>query len=203
MRINIFKNTTRYFLILFSFAQLGFSQNKTNLEIFYSLTDSIAEKINSIVAKNPKELKAKFNLGESYHIFSNQIISSLQKIGYTIHLENYTSSIPLINIVVDQTKVEYGEIFRDGMFGELLLERKIFIGGNFSLAGSNVNYFPFAFSSADTISVGEISSLENESFPFTKGDIPAEPFLSSLTEPVIVITTAAVSIILFFTIRSK
>ena len=48
-----------------------------------------------------------------------------------------------------------------------------------------------------------IKSLENESFPFTKGAVPPEPFLSGLAEPLIAIGTAAVIIALFFSIRSK
>lgn len=191
-----------FFLFIFSF-NYSLAQSKTNLEIFYSLTDSISGKISSTVTESPKEIKVKFNLGEYDYIFSNQIISSLQKNGFTVHPENNNTDIPSINIVMDMTKVEYGEIFRDGMFGDLLLERKISIAGNFTLVASSYNYFPFTFSFSDTISVGEIPALENESFPFSQGNIPAEPFLSSLIEPAIVLSTAAVSVILFFTIRSK
>lgn len=191
------------FILLLFFSISSFAQSKTNLEIFYSFTDSISNKISENFDGEFKEVKTKFNLGEEYYIFSNQITSSLQKKGLTILPESSPSNCTLINLVIDQTKVEYGEIFRDGMFGELKLERKLRLSGNYTLSGKSIKFFPFSFSSADTIAVGTIKDLESESFPFTKGNIPSEPFLSSLIEPVIVITTAAVSVILFFTIRSK
>ncbi len=191
------------FILLLFFSISSFAQSKTNLEIFYSFTDSISNKISENFDGEFKEVKTKFNLGEEYYIFSNQITSSLQKKGLTILPESSPSNFTLINLVIDQTKVEYGEIFRDGMFGELKLERKLRLSGNYTLSGKSIKFFPFSFSSADTIAVGTIKDLESESFPFTKGNIPSEPFLSSLIEPAIVISSAAVSVILFFTIRSK
>jgi hypothetical protein len=55
----------------------------------------------------------------------------------------------------------------------------------------------------DTIWVKDINTLENESFDFTKGQIPTEPFFLSIWEPVIAIGIAAAVIILFFSIRSQ
>jgi len=190
-------------ILLIFLSTLSFAQSKTNLEVFYSFTDSISNKISKNFDGEFKEVKTKFILGEEYYIFSNQLTSSLQEKGLTILPESSLANSTLINLVIDQTKVEYGEIFRDGMFGELKLERILSLGGNYTLTGTSTKFFPFSFSSADTIAVETIKDLESESFPFTKGNIPSEPFLSSLIEPAIVLTTAAVSVILFFTIRSK
>lgn len=198
------KNIILFFFFL-SAIQNNFilAQSKTNLEVFYSFTDSISKMISDNLVGELKEVKTKFILGEEYYIFSNQLTASLQKQGFTILPENSKSNCTLINLVIDQTKVEYGEIFRDGMFGELKLERKLNLSGNFTLNGNSTKYFPFSFSSTNTIALGEIKELETESFPFTQGSIPSEPFLSSIIEPAIVITAAAVSVILFFSIRSK
>lgn len=196
-------------IILFFFFLLAVQHNillaqaKTNLEVFYSFTDSIANKISMNLDGELKEVKTKFILGEEYYIFANRLTASLQKKTITILPESSTSNFTLITLTIDQTKVEYGEIFRDGMFGELKLERKLNLSGNYTLSGKSTKYFPFSFSSTDTVALGTIQELETESFPFTKGSIPSEPFLSSIIEPAIVITTAAVSAILFFTIRSK
>jgi len=48
-----------------------------------------------------------------------------------------------------------------------------------------------------------VKSLENPNHPFTKGNIPAEPFFESIPEPVLAIGTAATAVILFFILRSK
>jgi len=53
------------------------------------------------------------------------------------------------------------------------------------------------------VKVEEIKYLQNESFPFTTGKIPPEPFLSAIAEPLIAIGTAAAVVILFFSVRSK
>ncbi len=55
----------------------------------------------------------------------------------------------------------------------------------------------------DTVKVDDIKFLENESFPFTKGTTPSEPFLSGFAEPLIAIGTAAAVIVIFFTVRSE
>ena len=61
----------------------------------------------------------------------------------------------------------------------------------------------FEFSIIDTVKVDELKYLQSESFPFTKGKIPPEPFLSGIAEPLIAIGVAAAVVILFFSVRSK
>ena len=55
----------------------------------------------------------------------------------------------------------------------------------------------------DTISYDNFAFIENNSLPFTNANVPSEPFLPSIIEPVIAITAIAVTIILFFTVRTK
>jgi hypothetical protein len=40
-------------------------------------------------------------------------------------------------------------------------------------------------------------------YNFTKGDVPPEPFFSSLLEPTVAIVTTALAVALFFAIRSN
>jgi hypothetical protein len=61
----------------------------------------------------------------------------------------------------------------------------------------------FEISVTDTVKVEDIKYLENESFLFTKGAVPAESFISGMAEPLIAIGTAAAVVVLFFTIRSE
>jgi hypothetical protein len=75
--------------------------------------------------------------------------------------------------------------------------------GNYLLTFSENGKTKFEFSAVDTVKVEDVKLLENESFPFTQSNIPAEPFMSGIAEPLIAITAAAAIIILFFSIRSK
>jgi hypothetical protein len=99
--------------------------------------------------------------------------------------------------------IEYGEMFKDGWFGSHFIQRYSTIFGNYLQNYTEDGKRKFEITRLDTIKVEDIKYLDNDSFPFTKGTIPPEPFLSGLAEPLIAIGTAAVVVVLFFTIRSK
>jgi len=205
-----FRNTIQHYFaeslitILILSSSASFTQTKTNLEVFYSLTDSLTNKVASEFSGKGMGVVLTLNTGEYYSIFSNNIKSGLQKNGikiFTISPDGET--LPEVSLNLTNAKVEYGETERDGWFGDYFLPRKIFIEGNYLNSSSMRGLSDFYFVSLDSVKVEEIESLENESFPFTKDKIPAEPFFSSLWEPVIAIGVAAVTVILFFSVRSK
>ena len=107
-----------------------------------------------------------------------------------------------VNFVLDNALVEYSEPEKNGIFGEFLTERKIELSGNYFISGkSQINDFNLV--EKDTINVEDVEKIENRSYPFTQGELPPEPFFSSLLEPIVAISAAAVTVILFFTVRSK
>ncbi len=196
------------FFLLFTFIPIiqpvNFCQTKTNLEVFYSLTDSLADQINLEIPSNEKKILLTLNLGQSYSIFSNKIRDRFIKKGKEI-LEQPPDeiNIPDINIVMEGAGVEYGEMFRDGWFGTHYVQRYSTIFGNYLQTFSESGKREFEFTVVDTVKVEDLKFLENDSFPFTKGKIPSEPFLSGFAEPLIAIGTAAAVIVLFFTVRSE
>ncbi len=178
------------------------SQTKSNLDIFYSLADSSVNKITDELPLTKDSINLNLTLGNAYSIFGNRIISSLTKKNKII-VGAETENTLTINLVIDKAKVEYGEMFRDGFLGSQKVPRNLFLTGNYLIKDKNekVNYFNYAY--ADTIDVAEIKQLENISYPFTQNEMPAEPFFSSLWEPVIAIGAAAAAVYLFFSVRSK
>lgn len=208
-----------FFCSLFIFSNTLFSQtnsesidppgSKSNLEIFYILTDSSAANLIKNIPGEKKEVILQLNLGNEYSILGNKIISSLQEnnffvsVGSIKHNEVSPQASPTVNFVIDNAGVQYGEMFRNGFLGDYLIPRKIFLSGNYMVDLKGANYNAFNFNFADTIRVDEIKNLENLSFPFTQGEVPIEPFFSGLLEPVIAIGTAAVAVFLFFSIRSR
>jgi hypothetical protein len=94
-------------------------------------------------------------------------------------------------------------MFRDGWFGSHYIPRRSVIFGNYLQTYSPEGKRDFEITTVDTVKVEDIKYLENESFPFTKGTVPAEPFISGFAEPLIAIGIAAAVVVLYFTIRSE
>jgi hypothetical protein len=187
--------------IVFSFFSAALSaQSKTNLDVFYILVDSSVNDFISQIPEKEDTIEVELNLGESYSLFENKIIADIYSSGKFLAKGDNKRKI---NYIINEARVEYGEIFRDGFFGDYFILRKISLKGNYLVQNNSALFREFNFSFNDTIKYDEINDVENSSFPFTKGDIPSEPFFSGLFEPIVAIGTAALAVILFFTIRSK
>ena len=181
-----------------------FAQSKTNLEVFYSLTDSLVFQINSEIPASKKEILLRLNNGEIYSIFNNDIRSGFIKAGKKVwDVPPDEINIPEVNIVIESVSVNYGEVFKDGLFGSFYTTRQLSLKGHYLQTFSDFGKQEFYITYSDSILVDQISELENASFPFTQGQIPSEPFLSGLAEPILAIGTAAAMVILFFSVRSK
>jgi len=196
-----FSKKIKILIFSFVFISPGFSQTKTNLEVLYSLNDMLVNQICGELAGDINEISLKLNLGENYSLFSNHIRNEFIKKGKNQPSEN--SELTEINIVLDRAGVTYSKVEKDGWFGGYLVPRTLFIEGNYLNSASEEGLESYRIAVTDTVEVGQIKSLETDSFPFTKGEIPPEPFLESLIVPVIAIAAAAISIILFFSQRSK
>ena len=179
-------------------------QTKTNLDVFYSLTDSLVAKINSEIPSGEKKILLTLNLGQNYSLFSNSIKEKFIKNGKEILNQPPDElNIPTVDIVMEGAGVEYGEMFRSGFFGTHYIQRYSTIFGNYLQSFSEKGKQEFEITILDTVKVEDINSLENASYPFTQAAVPPEPFVSGLAEPLIAIGTAALVIVLFFTIRSE
>ena len=192
-------------IFLFSaFVSISFAQTKTNLEIFYALTDTLVDQINSELPASKNEILLRLNNGNIYSVFNNNIKTTFINSGKKIFdIPPDELNIPTVDIVIESASVHYGDVFKDGWFGSYYTTRNFSVQGNYLQTFSDNGKQEFNLSYTDTIMVDQISELENNSFPFTKGEIPSEPFLSGLTEPILAIGTAAAMVILFFSVRSK
>lgn len=192
-------------LSIFLFDSSNFyCQNKTNLDVFYTLTDSLVNKINSEIPADQKKILLILNLGQRYSLFANSIKDQFLKNGKEIIVQPPDEiNIPTIDIVMEGAGVEYGEMFRSGFFGTLYIQRYETIFGNYLQTFSEKGKQNFEITEIDTVKVEDVKYLENPSYPFTQAELPPEPFLSGLAEPIIAIGTAALVVVLFFTIRSE
>jgi hypothetical protein len=179
------------------------AQTKTNLDVFKTLIDSSISKALVNLSQSQKDIHVDLKLGSAYSIFEDQIYRSIQSRKKNISSASNSSENIGLSYSVENAAVNYGEIFRDGFLGDHFVERKIFISGSYRIQDDEMEIKNFYFENIDTVKFDEIQTLENSSYPFTKGEIPSEPFFSNLFEPLVAITTAAVVIALFFTVRSK
>ncbi len=189
-------------IVFFLSVDLSAQQPDTNLDIFYSMIDSSVTDFISKVPQSEESIKLSLNLGKDYSVFTNKVIAKIISLGKQISNEKSDESVD-VNYIINKVKVTYGDIYRNGFFGGYYLPRNLALKGNYTIEGDSTVFKDFSYSYNDTLKFDSIQNVENDSYPFTKGEIPPEPFLSSLFEPIVAIGAAAVAVILFFTVRSK
>ena len=117
------------FLFSFIFIETSFSQTKTNLEVFYTLVDSSVDQF--INTSNPaSKIKVEMNSGDVYAVFNNQVLGDLKAKGVTYSLDK-SDNFPILSYTIDKTFTQYTNIFRDGFLGSFLVQREIFLKGNY------------------------------------------------------------------------
>ncbi|GAB4299403.1 MAG: hypothetical protein Kow0098_25860 [Ignavibacteriaceae bacterium] len=201
-KINFFGEVSFLILLL---SVLTYSQSKTNLQVCNELVDSSLQKVIQKIPAGSKNIILTLSLGNDYSVFSNNIYAGLQNAGYKISVDDSGIKGELIrlNYVIDNVSVKYSDLYRDGIWGDYYLKRTVLLSGSYSILGKQNITDSFIYSATDSVRNEEIKLLENSSYEFTRSEKPAEPFLSSLLEPVIAISAAAAAVILFFSIRSK
>jgi hypothetical protein len=199
-KISSIKNIlTAFAVFIFLFFFNCSAQVKNNLQLFNALVDSSITMAVSFIPDSVKTIKLESE-GGPFEIFNSEVINSLSMRGY--HLVNGNNSFG-IQYVVKDAVTSYGDIFRNGLLGDYYVPRSLHLSGSINYSGSTIFSREFEYSSLDTVKTENIELLENSAYAFTRGKLPAEPFFSSILEPVVVIGTAALAVILFFTIRSK
>ena len=185
-------------LLLFLLFSLSVNaQTKTNLELFFQLADSAA---NGLIQNldSERDVKIDFVLGKDYQVFQNSLLSHFQN----KEMNNESGKI-LVQFVLTDIKVVYEEPERKGLFGSFYIKRNLQFSGNYSIISATNRVKDFSYAINNEIPYDDIETVENSSFPFTQGKIPAEPFFSSLLEPAIALGSAATAVYIFFSARSK
>lgn len=175
------------------------AQQKTNLNVFNEMIDSSVSQAVSLIPDNVRDIKFELNNGP-FAVFNSEIISEFTNRGFNLVSENNSFEIQYF---INNAATSYGEIYRNGLLGDYFVPREINLSGGYNFSGRTIFTKEFNYSYLDTVKVDSIGSIENSAYPFTQAKLPAEPFFSSILEPVIAVGTAALAVILFFTIRSK
>lgn len=175
---------------------------KTNFELADSLIYLSAKSISENITTNVK-YTLNFNTSESYSVLKSKVISYLQN--FDVEMKENLDEAQIINYSIDELRIGYSDVFRDGFLGEYVVNRTAELKGSYHISTSNeigqANKFYYTLS--DSLLYSDISKVENLAYTFTSAELPEEPFFSSTLEPILAVGTAAVAVYLFFNIRSK
>ncbi len=200
--ISRMKFVIKYFLPFILLGQLSVNaQALDNLQMLFSLADSSVNAISPKLSDGEKYFLKTTNPAE-YNLLAERAKYSFVQAGIEVSEDSSFSNV--INYSIENARIEYPDVFRDGWFGDYLVERKAELSGSVLIETDGKNQTEeFNIAKTDTINFDKIRQSELPSLPFTQGDVPAEPFFSSLWEPIIAIGAVVVTVVLLFTTRTK
>lgn len=197
------KSFTILLFIICAFARIASAQTKSNLDVIYDLINHSVVKADSVIG-GKQNIFLSITASQPLDVLKPKIQEAFSSRGLILtgRKEGSTKSV---DYTLVSAKVDYKNSFSDGLFGGTLLVREVNLTGSFSIENKDgiVTPIPFAESLTDTVKLDELNSIENQSLPFTQAPVPSLPLLSNLWEPIIVVGTLIVTVILLFTVRSK
>ncbi len=182
----------------------GIHPLKSNLEIIEILSENIAKKIVSL-APTTDTICINFTRIEDSWIVEGVLVKTLSNNGKTRIMENkYCDQNFNYEFIFSDLSVKYTSIGKEGFFRKNIVTRKIHLGLYFKVSrekeiiiSDNLNEYY-----TDKVIADEIATIENRNIKSTIGNIPTGSFFSKILSPIIITTTTAVIIYLFFKIRS-
>lgn len=177
---------------------------RTNMDIVNDLISLSTAKIDSALGGNLSAVYLDFVSPPQYQFLKNSLVDALTKRGVKLLAEPAQSS-GKISYSLSNVQVIYGESFRTGFLGDAWMPREVSIKGSFYLTDVKGVNSPVGFNpvNRDSVLYDAVKEIENDAVPFSKGNVPSEPFPSSLLEPVIAVGALIVAVVLLFTVRSK
>ena len=190
------KKLTIYIFIIFNYTLIA--QTDSNLDRINLLLQEVCKKINTELA-NPIVLN--FQSPANLSFLKNRTEVYFTELG-----KISTKSIKdTLNFNIEEAGIVYSKIIKSGFFGDYFVERSAYVKGTYLAKNEGKAAFAdeFKISNIDSVNYDDISKLENFSLPFTRGTLPPEPIAPSIIEPLIAISSAVLTVVLFFTVRSK
>lgn len=202
-------NFSNKFLILSFCILLFISQSfcqefpQTNYEITKKILEKFVEKLSGELIKLPDS--AFVILGTEHPIFphlESYLITELTNKGYRFFPTNNPKEFPIIELIIEKYKIVYSKKIET----KNRLKRKVEVVITALIKKEDIPVQPVKFETEhnDTISVDFFDYIERDGTPF-KAEKPSEEetFVEKYIEPIIVIASSAIAILIFFTVRSK
>ncbi len=192
--------------ILFFASASGFSNVKSNYLIIDSLLSNASEQINSKLEEkiDNKRILINFNSHSAVWLLRQKIFKKLESNGFTIYqTENAEPKYLKADIFIHECDVSY----RNSADDRDKLERyiKVNISGIISSKdGLALNLPEIIYEYKDILNRDDVPLVQSNQFDFAHSEVPEAPksFFREIAEPFIIIASAALIVVLFFTVRS-
>lgn len=181
------------------------AQPKKNLEIIRDLS---VKNIDSLILQDYPYLGDTLNLrfipyAESW-IVENSIIARLNERGRKYIISDTSNfNYPVLQFAISEMSVKYGNVFYDGFLGPKKVVRTVKLELSLKITNhtdiKKIDYLSQQYQ--DTVSLEAVNQLEDEHVQSSKGIIPDEAILDRIISPVIITSSVAVIVYLFFTLR--
>ena len=197
-----FKLFITAYLLLFSILPLYSENPRENIDILDSLAKSAAmEFCKKTAAMETDSLKPKLTQHPAAWLIEKNIVSCAVSEG--IKILSGEDSTPAADIWIGSVGVSYEKIPDSDLVKRTCRVRfssSITIDGKGKTEAGD-----FERSYSDTLNRYDIGRVQHQTYTFAKAELPPEDpsFWESIAEPAIIITSAAVAVALFFTVRSE
>jgi len=182
-------------------------QPTDNLSIFNNMTSTVTKKI--VNQLSPDSSAAIFIRSQSQNqagnwLIENWLVKSLYQRGLSkIYLEKPNSDSALvIQFKIDTLGVEYLPITTKNLV-ERRFKLNLTVRALEAASGFVRLFQQISEAYTDSVKIVAVKRLENSDYPFTQSQLPVQQGLKKFIEPVIVMSTTAAIIYLFFRLRSN
>ncbi len=184
-----------YYIVFTIFLSVSlYAETHTNMQ----LLDSLASKIPGEIKKefpNLSEVQLDFNKHPNAWFVEQKIVNS------KLFSVKEIDTLPKLSILLSEFGVKYNRINSDSLEREVTIKYEAVLydkSQTRSHEGRN-------WTIKDNIAQKDLAIIESSPYPFNKAPVPEEEktWLDEALEPVILVGSAALTVILFFTVRSN
>jgi len=191
----------------FVFSQSNFP--KRNIGIYDQLSFSSFDELENRIVLAGKENVFSIDLVDANDSDEYLLMKLRQRLNsYNVVYETDIDSV-FADIKIDNIKLQtlYKKIGTSKIFGDKTVDREIAISYNVTLTrkdnGEILYTERITDSFSDSFRLDELNRMESGEYEFVRARLPEEGFLSKYLLPVVLLGVSAVTIILFFVIRSE
>lgn len=182
---------------------------KRNIEIYDQLSYKSFDELENRIVLAGKENVFSIDLVDTKDSDDYLLMKLRQRLNaYNIVYETDIDSV-FADIKIDNIKLQtlYKKIGTSKIFGDKTVDREIAISYNVTLVrkenGEILYTERITDSFSDSFNLDELNRMESGEYEFVRARLPEEGFLSKYLLPVVLLGVSAVTIILFFVIRSE
>ncbi len=189
---------------------------KTNLEVFQNILVKLSK---DIAAQSKFEagdrVAVKIQPADESWLVEQSLTAALRELGVMVFADSFPKSDQparattprySLNAMVVNMQIHYDTPFHDGIFGPEKVRRTAAVSLAYQSADEETKEIRSSRTllddDVDTVSVGEISTLEQPALKSTHAILPDASALDRFMEPLIIVGATAVAVYLFFHVRS-